>query len=91
MFRNNSVSLPCAAGAEAAVSLQEESKGSYKINLPSRKISLRTRTLDNRKQKVNDALGHLAGDVILRSTVRRILSNSFAFGGSNASIILGKT
>lgn len=63
----SSANAPVKAGAEAAVSLQEESKGSYKINLPSRKISLRTRTLDNRKQKVNDALGNpiIIGSVVI--------------------------
>ena len=54
-------------GSQGLVSLQEESKGSYKINLPNRKISLRTRTLDNRKQKVNDALGNpiIIGSVVI--------------------------
>ena len=63
----SAANAPVKAGAEGLVSLQEESKGSYKINLPNRKISLRTRTLDNRKQKVNDALGNpiIIGSVVI--------------------------
>ena len=37
------------------------------VSVPSKKISLKTRTLDNRKQKVNDALGNpiIIGSVVI--------------------------
>ncbi len=54
--------VPSNKGAPSSVSLQN---GSVSLNttdnttdLGSKKISLRTRTLNNNKQKVNDALGN---------------------------------
>jgi 3-oxoacyl-(acyl-carrier-protein) synthase len=35
-------------------------------------------------------LDYVAGGVARRQRVRRVLSNSFAFGGSNACVIFGK-
>ncbi len=41
--------------------------GAHKVTIPSKKISLKIRTLDNRRQKVNDALGNpiIIGSVAL--------------------------
>ena len=63
--------VPSNKGAPSSVSLQN---GSVSLNttdntmdLGSKKISLRTRTLNNNKQKVNDALGNpiIIGSVVI--------------------------
>lgn len=69
---------PSNKGAPSSVSLQNGSVSLNTADLGSKKISLRTRTLNNNKQKVNDALGNpiIIGSVVIwhgrRSDPRRL-------------------
>ena len=58
---------PSNKGAPSSVSLQNGSVSLNTADLSSKKISLRTRTLNNNKQKVNDALGNpiIIGSVVI--------------------------
>lgn len=58
---------PSNKGAPSSVSLQNGSVSLNTADLGSKKISLRTRTLNNNKQKVNDALGNpiIIGSVVI--------------------------
>ena len=58
---------PSNKGAPSSVSLQNGSVSLNTTDLGSKKISLRTRTLNNNKQKVNDALGNpiIIGSVVI--------------------------
>ena len=56
-----------AARRESAEPAPARTVSATAVSLPSKKISLKTRTLDNRKQKVNDALGNpiIIGSVVI--------------------------
>lgn len=56
-----------AARRESAEPAPARTASATAVSLPSKKISLKTRTLDNRKQKVNDALGNpiIIGSVVI--------------------------
>ena len=56
-----------AARHESAEPAPARTASATAVSLPSKKISLKTRTLDNRKQKVNDALGNpiIIGSVVI--------------------------
>ena len=56
-----------AARRESAEPALARTASATAVSLPSKKISLKTRTLDNRKQKVNDALGNpiIIGSVVI--------------------------
>ena len=61
---------PAVMNGEPTAPVQRKSANSMEAALsmgPSKKISLKTRTLDNRKQKVNDALGNpiIIGSVVI--------------------------
>ena len=58
---------PSNKGAPSSVSLQNGSVSLNTADSGSKKISLRTRTLNNNKQKVNDALGNpiIIGSVVI--------------------------
>ena len=58
---------PSNKGAPSSVSLQNGSVSLNTTDSGSKKISLRTRTLNNNKQKVNDALGNpiIIGSVVI--------------------------
>ena len=56
-----------AARRESAEPAPARTASATAVSLPSKQISLKTRTLDNRKQKVNDALGNpiIIGSVVI--------------------------
>ena len=56
-----------AASVAKALSLHSRKEGASSLSGQGKKISLRTRTLDNRTQKVNDALGNpiIIGSVVI--------------------------
>lgn len=58
---------PVSRTQESDVSTVRSAANGVPAPRPSRKISLKTRTLDNRKQKVNDALGNpiIIGSVVI--------------------------
>lgn len=65
-----SANAPAVTGGASTVSVQQTGTPEGKVSVqlsPSKKISLKTRTLNNNKQKVNDALGNpiIIGSVVI--------------------------
>lgn len=67
----NSVAMDTSTGSLTAESSIKVSKDSVNINRPNKKISLKTMTLNNDKQKVNDQLGNpiIIGIVVIWKVV----------------------